>query len=169
MRIGSEGIGVIAAVRTSLKALVDESPDKSALNSDTASRVALSSTGRELAARDERGIPRTASQEALLRAMSTNSPEALNQQAYEMAYYPSRVMFNISQGDVRLASTGQLVEDGYVETFERLAAGIDRQQRELYETEKARGTPPLEIIERIIDFRNAQSSEYHRATAWGYF
>lgn len=78
-------------------------------------------------------------------------------------------MFDISHGDIRLASTGQVVGDDYVANFEKLSATIDAQQRALYDAEKAKGTDPKEIIAKIIDFRNAQSDEYRVATAWGYF
>lgn len=151
-----------AGVQRQSSTVVDEASD--------ADKVTLSITARALAASEESKVSaRSLAQRELLRAISNDTAANADKLAYEMAYTPSRVMFDISHGDIRLASTGQVVGDDYVANFEKLSATIDAQQRALYDAEKGKGTDPKEIIAKIIGFRNSQSEEYRAATAWGYF
>lgn len=102
-----------------------------------------------------------------MQAASNDTAANVDKLAYEMAYSQSRVTLDISHGDTRLASTGQIVSDGCVANFDKLAAAVDAQQRALYDSEKAKGRDPKEILAKIIDFRNSQSDEYRVGTAWG--
>lgn len=60
------------------------------------------------------------------------------------------------------------MSEDFKESFEQLAAAVDVQKRALYETERANGTPPNEIIAKIIDFGNAQSHAYRIGTGVGF-
>jgi DNA-binding XRE family transcriptional regulator len=55
-----------------------------------------------------------------------------------------------------------------VARFDREAALIDEKKRALYESEKAKGTDPLEILNKLYDFENSQSYEYQEATGAGW-
>lgn len=166
-----QNLGTVSAAYTAMKTAVVQRQTSTAVDEgSTADKVTLSSTAKALAASEEdKTSVRTPAQKELLRAISDDTTANVDKLAYDMAYIPSRVMFDISHGDIRLASTGQVVGDDYVANFEKLSATIDAQQRALYDAEKAKGTDPKEIIAKIIDFRNAQSDEYRVATAWGYF
>jgi hypothetical protein len=67
-----------------------------------------------------------------------------------------------------LATTGQIVGDDYIDRFSKEASAIDIQRRSMYETEKAKGTDPLQILSMMIDFTNMQSQDYLNATGWGW-
>lgn len=98
--------------------------------------------------------------------------------AQDMAITPSAIVWDLTGqrgvGDGtgefvrRLASTGQIVGDDYVDRFSKDAAVIDAKRRRIYETEKAKGTAPLQILSMMIDFTNTQSKDYLEATGWGY-
>lgn len=162
-------LGAVSAGYTAIKT-VDERQTPIPVDEGSATdKVTLSSTGRTLAAVQESMTSvRTPAQKALLWTISDETAANADNLAHEMAYAPSRVMFDISNGDLRLASTGQVLGDDYVANLEKLFASIDAQQRALYDAEKANGTDPKEIVAKIIDFRNAQSNEYRVATSWGY-
>jgi hypothetical protein len=140
--------------------------------SNTVDKVTISAAAMELAARESNAPPsRTPAQEKLLASCASDA-EGAEKIANGMATIPSRVMYDISSGEIRLASTGQSMEDetvrnAYVKNFEREASTVDLKLREIYNTEKAKGTNPAEIVSKMIDCKNSQSSGYLEATAWG--
>jgi hypothetical protein len=114
---------------------------------------------------------RTPAQEKLLASFAADAVGAENA-AYGMATIPSRVMYDISSGGLRLASTGQSMEDetvrkNYVKNFELEASAVDSKLLDIYNTEKAKGTNPAEIVAKMFDWKNSQSAGYLEATAWG--
>ena len=136
-------------------------------SASTSDKVTISNAAKALAESESNRTTRTPAQEKFLQAASNDTDANVDKLAYEMAYSQSRVAFDISHGDIRLAGTGQVVGDDYVANFDKLAAAVDAQQRALYDSEKAKGTDPKEILAKIIDFRNSQSDEYRAGTAWG--
>lgn len=111
---------------------------------------------------------RSPGQERFLQTLSDNTPAESDKLAYELANSRSDISYDISHGDIRLSSTGEVVGEGYAEKFSKLAAAVDAQKRALYDSEKAKGTDPKEIIAKIIDFQNSQSQEYRVATGVGF-
>lgn len=98
--------------------------------------------------------------------------------AYDMAASPSTIFYDISgqrgvgdgTGDFvrKLSTTGEIVGDDYVEKFFSKAPAIDAQRKAIYETETKKGTNPVEILSKMIDFTNMQSQDYLNATGWGW-
>lgn len=111
---------------------------------------------------------RTHAQERFLQTLQDNTPAQSEKLAHEMAYSRSQISYDISHGDIRLSSTGEVVGEGYAARFEQLAAAVDAQKRALYEAEKAKGTAPNDIIAKIFDFQNAQSEAYRVGTGIGF-
>lgn len=111
---------------------------------------------------------RTPAQERFLQTLHDNTPAQSEKLAQELAYSRSQITYDISHGDIRLSSTGEVVGEGYAERFEQLAAAVDAQKRALYEAEKAKGTAPNDIIAKIFDFQNAQSEAYRIGTGIGF-
>lgn len=141
-------------------------------------QVSLSGAGIALAA-DESNLAhaRTPAQKHLIMAASSDRASA-EKIAREMASVPSTIFYDISgqrgvgdgKGDFvrKLASTGEVVDDNYVNKFKDEAAVIDAQRLAIYKSEKAKGTAPLQILLKMLDFTNAQSQGYLEATGWGY-
>jgi hypothetical protein len=128
------------------------------------------------AAKAGKGEPtRTTAQNRLIgEAMS--SPQDAAKLAYDMAHVNSQIVYNLRDsppnGPFRLAVTGEFVTDEYKANFARTAPLIDQQRTLLYETEKAKGTNPVEILKKMFDFTNSQPRSYREATgqveeAWG--
>lgn len=177
------GYGVLAYNTSSKIALQQQGsgvtksvPTDPAKNAD---QVSLSTAGKALAA-SERTVTqtRTPAQEHLLRAASSDR-ESAEKIAYDMAMVPSAIAWDISGqpgvgdgpatvafGTQKLATTGEIVDDNYIAQFNNKARVVDTQRRAIYDTEKAKGTDPLDILSKMIDFTNSQSKDYLEATGW---
>lgn len=136
--------------------------------SNPVDKVTISNAAKALAASENNAAPaRTAEQERVIASASSDS-ETANKIAYGLGNIPSNIFYDISHGDTRkLSSTGKIVDDNYINNFTKEASVIDAQKLNIYNTEKAKGTDPLEIVKKIIDFKNSQSPSYLEATAWG--
>ncbi|MDQ5897004.1 MAG: hypothetical protein QG612_1090 [Pseudomonadota bacterium] len=58
------------------------------------------------------------------------------------------------------------VRNAYVKNFEREASRVDSGVRDIYFSEKEKGTDPVQIVAKMIDFKNSQSSGYLEATGF---
>lgn len=148
-----------------------------------ADKVTLSTEGKTLAADESKPVftqQRTYAQEKLLQAASSDRASA-EKIAYGMATTPSTIFYDISGqpgvgdgpatvafGTRKLSTTGEIVGDDYVEKFFSKASAIDAQRLSIYETETKKGTDPVEILSKMIDFTNQQSQDYLDATGWGW-
>ena len=145
---------------------------------ETAERVTISDAGKALAAREDAPArPRTPRQEEFLNWYAQASPSTVKDAARRMAESPSMIVYTLpiegGSGPARLASSGKNMDDddayAYIERFNQMAMRIDAQRQALYEAEKSKGTDPLEIMEKMIDFTKSQPYEYREATDQGYW
>ena len=74
----------------------------------------------------------------------------------------------VPMGTMKLSTTGEIVDEAYVKKFNESAAVIDAQRLAIYESESKKGTDPVEIISKMIDFTNRQSQDYLDASGWGW-
>ena len=171
------GYGVLAYSTSSKIALQQQGSGvaKSSLAdpAKNADRVTLSSAGKALAAdKNNTTQPRTPAQEKLLMAASSDR-ESAEKIAQGMAETPSTIFYDIrgvgGGEEVRkLSTSGRIIDDAFKNKFNSEASVIDAQRRAIYETEKAKGTAPLQILTKMIDFTNSQSKDYLEASGWGY-
>jgi hypothetical protein len=139
-----------------------------------ADQVSLSTAGKALAA-SERTVAqtKTPAQEHLLRAASSDR-ESAEKIAYDMTVAPSQIFYSSiydmgADGKLnKLASSGRIIDADFRDSFNREASLVDAQRRAIYESEKAKGTDPVQIISKMIDHINSQSSDYLEATGWGW-
>lgn len=141
-----------------------------------ADKVTLSAEGKTLAAAESAGVitqPRTPAQEHLLRAASSDR-ESAEKIAYDMTVAPSTIFYSSiydmgADGKLnKLASSGRIIDTDFRDSFNREASIVDAQRRAIYESEKAKGTDPVQIISMMIDHINSQSTDYLEATGWGW-
>lgn len=168
---------ITSAFGSSHKSVVERQTSP-APTADYADKVTLSRAGKTLAANETGATQtRTYAQEKLLQAASSDTASA-EKIAYGMAYTPSTIFYDISgqrgvgdgTGDFvrKLSTTGEIVGDDYVEKFFSKSPTIDAQRKAIYETETKKGTDPVEILSKMIDFTNMQSQDYLNATGWGW-
>lgn len=172
------GYGVLAYNASSKIALQQQGSGvtKSSLTdpAKNADQITLSSAGKALAA-SERTVTqtRTPAQENLLRAASSDR-ESAEKIAYDMTLAPSTIFYSSiydmdTDGKLnKLASSGRIIDADFRDSFNREAPIVDAQRRAIYESEKAKGTDPVQIISMMIDHINSQSSDYLEATGWGW-
>lgn len=115
---------------------------------------------------------RTPAQEDILRYARANTQDA-EKLAHDMAVSNSAICYDLSESiktnrteDIKLASTGEKIGDAYTRMFYMNASTIDAQRLQIYNTEKAKGTDPVTILNKMIDFTNSQSKDYLAATGW---
>lgn len=118
---------------------------------------------------------RTTAQNRLI-GSAMSSPQDAAKLAYDVAHVNSQIFYNLRDsppnGPFRLAATGEFVTDEYKANFEKIASQADQQRLALYESEKAKGTDPVDILKKMFDFTNSQPRSYREATgqveeAWG--
>jgi hypothetical protein len=172
-----QGLNNIAsAYGTSYKSVV-ERQTSSASAADYADKVTLSPQGKALAADSSAPTETvTPAQQNLLNAAKSDRASA-EKIAYGMAYTPSTIFFDISDqlgtghgGDpvTKLSTTGEIVSEDYIKKFNETAPAIDAQRQAIYDSETQKGTDPVEILSKMIDFTNRQSQDYLNATGWGW-
>ena len=145
---------------------------------ETAEQVTISDAGKALAAQENTSAParpRTPRQEEFLDWYAQASPSTVKDAARRMAESPSWIVYTLPReggeyfGPARLYSSGRVADDAYIERFNQMAMRIDAQRQALYEAETRKGTDPLEIMGKMIDFTNSQPYEYREATDQGYW
>lgn len=147
-------------------------PDSSTSTSSSADKVTISAAAKAMAAKDSGATQaRTPIQEKLLADAASSDLQVAEKMASEMANTSSTIFYDISgmRGDEplnKLSSTGRIIDDSFKERFATDASSIDTQRLALYNSEKAKGTNPVEILSKMIDFTNMQSKDYLEATGW---
>ena len=171
-----QGFSNIASVYSANTKSAIERQTSPAPAANYAETVTLSAEGKNLAAGESGAVipqQRTPAQEHLLRAASTDR-ESAEKIAYDMTVAPSTIIYTSiydmgPDGKLnKLASSGRIIDADFRDKFTREASLVDAQRRNIYETEKAKGTDPVQIISMMIDHINSQSSDYLEASGWGW-
>ena len=170
-----QNVSNLASVYAAGKPVVAQRPVSGSEVTNTTETVTLSDAAKALVETEKNTIQtRTPAQEKLLISASSDRQSA-EKIAEGMANVPSAILWDITDslrngGPVtKLASSGRNVDDKFVSQFDSEASVIDAQRRALYESEKAKGTDPLQILAKMIDFTNSQTSNaYREATGQGY-
>ena len=173
-----QGLNNIAsAYGASYKSAIGRQPSP-APTANYADKVTLSVQGKALAADSSAPTQTiTPAQQHLLNAAKSDRASA-EKIAYQMAYTPSGIAWDIrgqrGVGDGtgefvrKLSTTGEIVGDDYINKFNETAPAIDAQRQAIYDSESKKGTDPVEILSKMIDFTNRQSQDYLDATGWGW-
>lgn len=169
-----QGIGSTASLWSTISRKAEQQQDFKNLMAKATDAANSSSTGKVLASTSSNGATqsRTAVQEDILRYARADSQDA-ERLAHDMAYSRSDICYDLTESiktnrmeDIKLASTGEKVGDDYKRQFYQNASKIDAQRMQIYNTEKAKGTDPVIILNKMIDFTNSQSKNYLAATGW---
>ena len=138
-------------------------------------RVTISDAARAMAAKESGATQaRTPIQEKMLADAASGGPQFAARMAEEMATSPRMIAYDISEYIAagvafkldKLSSTGRRVDEAFKERMTAEMAAVDAQRQAIYNTEKAKGMNPVDIIAKMIDFTNAQSRDYLEASGW---
>lgn len=143
---------------------------KNTSSSNTVDQVTISAAAKELAANENNVTQsRTPAQERLLKSASSDRQSA-EKIASDMASAPSTIFYDIrgvGGGEpVNKLSSGRIIDDAFKQKFTSAASIVDEQRRAIYGSEKAKGTDPVQILSKMIDFTNSQSKDYLEASGW---
>lgn len=169
-----QGLNNVASVYGATYKSAVERQTSPAPPANYADKVTLSRQGKALAAGSSPPTQTiTPAQQHLLDAAKSDRASA-EKIAYDMTVAPSQILYSSiydmgADGKLnKLASSGRVIDQDYKDSFSREASIVDAQRRALYESEKAKGTDPVQIISMMINHINSQSSDYLEATGWGW-
>ena len=166
------GVAGLQSASSATAKTTAQNSSASSTSTVTTDTVTISDAARALVAKESGATQaRTPIQEKLLADAASSDSQVAERMANEMAYTSSTIFYDISgmRGDEplsKLSSTGRIIDDSFKERFTTEASSIDAQRLALYNAEKAKGTNPVEILSKMIDFTNAQSKDYLEATGW---
>lgn len=94
-------------------------------------------------------------------------PELAEQLAWAYAHQPDRPLLTLADyPNWRLSSTGAVWTSDRHAAFARQAQWMVEERQALYDAEKAKGTPPTEILAQIFAQINGQAQDYKDALNW---
>ena len=169
-----QGIGSTASLWNTVSRKAEQQQDFKSLMAKATETVNASSADKAQASTSSNTATqsRTAVREDILRYARADAQDAARL-AHDMAYSRSDICYDLSESiktnrmeDIKLASTGEKVGDDYKRQFYQNALHVDAQRMQIYNTEKAKGTDPVTILSKMIDFTNSQSKDYLAATGW---
>ncbi len=168
-----QGLGVATSLYSTFNKPSVQRQELPASTTKSAVTVKISDAAKALASSGSGATQsRTAIQERLLKSASSDTQSA-EKLAYDMANVPSTIFYDIRESlksgnmdDIKLSSTGRKIDEAFKEKFLKEAAEVDAKRLEIYNTEKVKGTDPVTIIAKMIDFTNSQSRDYLEGTAW---
>jgi len=67
---------------------------------------------------------------------------------------------------IRYSSTGEIVNDETTLYFAKNMFSMQKQRTHLYESEIAKGTPPVKILEKILDFNDGLPQKFREMANW---
>ena len=162
----------VSGLKPANASVQNAAPSKGASAPIPTDRVTISDAARAMAAKDAGATQgRTPIQEKLLALAASGDRQFAERMADEMATSPSTIFYNVRDTKgweplTKLSSTGRHIDEAFKQQFEVEAAAVDAQRLALYNAEKAKGTNPVDIVAKMIDFTNAQSSAYLEASGW---
>lgn len=176
------GYGVLAYNTSSKIALQQQGGGvmKSSLTDPTknADQISLSSAGMNALAKDltaSAGITNTEMRsnvkDSWLSQHAHSNPELAEAMAYNLANVPEAPLVNLTgflngTGPMRYTSNDAPVTKESEAYFDAIAPGILQGRINLYETEKAKGTPDAEIVDKLIGYMDGQPVRYQEMIAW---
>lgn len=154
-----------------------------ATTANPADQVSISAAARALAAKESPLSPTNAGH-----AMGTRAGDNLRWQeivlndvkeypswgeqftrdfAYDKSFETGGPLVDISAyPTVRYTYTGELVTESNLAAFKSEAAAVRMGKSALYEAEKAKGTPDVEILEKLFRYTDTQPDSYLNIIGW---
>ncbi len=177
MKVASDMASYFAVSRTGLSAGREGVPSvaRAAGAAAGADTVTISSAAREAAAAETAGSKPAAESPSLTyrQLMLRNAqadPAFAKKAAHEFAHDDSYVlngpMVDISHDPIRYSATGEVVTEESLAAFKSQARQARDELIALYQSEKGKGTPDAEILEKLFRARDGQPNEYLQKLNW---
>ena len=92
--------------------------------------------------------------------------KAARQFAYNESYMLHGPMVDITHDPIRYSATGEVVTKEGLDTFKAQARQARDELMALYQSEKGKGTPDAEILEKLFRARDGQPDDYLQKLNW---
>lgn len=116
-------------------------------------------------------LPRSAKVAELYRGLANGSPDG-EEWADNTAFLygcetvDSPLLYVGEWPTIRIAATGEIYTPEKQAYFKEIAELYHGGRVELYKNELAKGTPPLEIIDKIFDYNETLPDEFRKMSGW---
>lgn len=136
----------------------------------TADTAIISQAGRD-ALSSSSDTSETSVTDGWLSRAAHSDPADAEKLAYGFSHTSDGALVNITDyangtGPIRYTATDQPVTEENQARFNNLAQKILKERTDLYDTEKAKGTPAAEIVDKLIGFMKAQPTWYLEMSGW---
>lgn len=179
MRIDNAISSYFAAQRTVSPTASRESLSSTAISSASsagADKVTISAAGKESAAKFASTSSTQAAAHSFLEYRDITlrdakaDPEFAAKTTYEFAqdnsYALHGPMVDITQDPIRYSATGEVVTEKGVAEFKAQASKARDELIALYQSEKGKGTPDAQILEKLFSARDTQPDSYLKKLNW---
>jgi hypothetical protein len=133
-------------------------------------KVTISSAARELSSpppTQSASTPPINDDYSYLSRVAHADPSKAESLARDFAYGTDYPLLDCSDPSAeRYVATGELRTPERDAAFSSQAAGVRAGRTALYESEKEKGTPAAEILDKIVDYMKTQSADYLSQTGW---
>ena len=158
---GSLGLGTL----TSVEADRSQAPIAARPSSTIADPITFSSAARSRA--EAAAHPRWGPLSAKLHA----EPDIADQLVYDYAHTAPQAVLHATEflngtGPLRFAGTGEAYTPESKARFALLAEDVKTASIDLYDQERAKGTAPADIFDKLIALYDAQSEEFRGLAHW---
>ncbi|MBI3283512.1 MAG: hypothetical protein HYZ65_01490 [Burkholderiales bacterium] len=104
--------------------------------------------------------------------MAHGNPETAEKLAYAFAHESDKPLLDISnwakgEDHIKFSETGQYVNKADLDRFTQKANELLTKKFEIYQSEKIKGTPDADIVDKMIALVEEQSAEYKGIIGWG--
>lgn len=143
------------------------SPSASSANSVS---VSISQAARDRLA-EESGKGSDSVLAKLLSESAHEDPDKAEELAYERAHSPYAPWLDFSEhvngtGPIRYAATGEPVTEESEAYFNSVASAELQKRIDLYDAEKAKGTPAADILDKIFEYMDTLPARYREMMRW---
>lgn len=99
---------------------------------------------------------------------ANNDPQEAARLAHSYAYTSlNGEMYDLTDDPIiRYTATGEIANDEAALFFAKNSLSMQKQRTHLYESEIAKGTPPVKILEKILDFNDGLPQKFREMANW---
>lgn len=131
-------------------------------------QVTLSGAGKALAA-SESNVGKSNKYEWLSKDAHELSEPMADKLAQDMSYASDGILLDINNsvnGAWRLAGSDNILTDAEKNHFEQLSSKVRKDRINIYETEKSKGTPAANIMDKILSYNQNLPEKYKELSGW---
>lgn len=138
----------------------------------SADSVTISQAARDLLSATVSGVRSDSTLSKMVSKSAHEDPVQAEKLAYDYSHCQQVPWLDFSEhtkgtGPIRYAATGQPVTEESEAYFNSVSSAVLQHGTDLYNTEKAKGTPAADILDKLFGYFDALPARYNEMTSWG--